>query len=187
MALVKTRLLPRLALLLALALSPALGASRNGAEVSDMETRVKAAFVYKFATYVDWPEGTFPAQDAPLVFGVMGDAPMADELGLAIAGRNIAAHPLTVRKLSATDDLSGVNVLFVSDAAGLAAAIRATNSKPVLIVSAMEGGLAEGSAINFIIAEGRVRFEISAESAERRALKLSSRLLAVAHNLRPAE
>jgi hypothetical protein len=176
-------------LLVLLGLLLSLGVEASGAAPADasIETRVKAAFLYKFATYVGWPEGVFAAPDSPLVFGVLGDRFIAEELDRAVDGRRIETHPLDVKLLSEGDDLSGVNVLFVAAGAGLPAAIRSTSDRPVLIVTESERALSQGSIINFIVAEGRVRFEISTASAEQRDLKLSSRLLAVAHNLRPEE
>lgn len=174
-------------LLLGLLLSPGAAASGGASADASIETRVKAAFLYKFATYVGWPEGVFAAPDSPLVFGVLGDRYIAEELDRAVDGRQIESHPLDVKLLNEGDDLTGVNVLFVAAGAGLATALRATSARPVLIVTESERALSQGSIINFIIAEGRVRFEISAASAEQRDLKLSSRLLAVAHNLRSEE
>lgn len=175
-----------LGLLLGLLLSLGVAANSDGAE-APLEKRVKAAFIYKFATYVNWPDGVFAAPDSPLVFGVLGDRSLADELGRAVSGRSIETHPLQVRLLRGSDDLTDVNVLFVGSGTGLAEVLVATGAKPVLVVTEAESALSKGSVINFIVAEGRVRFEISAAGAEQRGLKLSSRLLTVAHNLRPEE
>jgi hypothetical protein len=176
-------------LLLGLLLSPGVTASGGEASEASIETRVKAAFLYKFATYVVWPEGVFAAPDSPLVFGVLGDRAIAAELDRAVDGRRIETHPLSVKLLDEGDDLSSVNVLFVGVGAGasLATTLRGTDARPVLVVTESERALSQGSIINFIVADGRVRFEISAASAEQRDLKLSSRLLAVAHNLRSEE
>lgn len=188
MALVSLRraLLAGLWLLLGLLL-PANAATSAGESDASLEKRVKAAFLYKFAGYVDWPAGVFAASDSPLVFGVIGDRSIADELGRAAGGRNIEARPLQVKLLNAGDDLADVNVLFVATGTAIADALRATDAKPMLVVTESESALTKGSVINFIVVEGRVRFEISTAGAEQRGLKLSSRLLAVAYNLRPEE
>jgi hypothetical protein len=174
-------------LLLGLLLPLAAAASSDDGAGASLEKRVKAAFIYKFATYVDWPAGAFAATDAPLVFGVVGDRSIADELGRAVDGRSIDTHPLRVRLLRDGDDMTGINVLFVGADTRLADVLNATGAKPMLVVTESESALNQGSVINFIVAEGRVRFEISATGAEQRGLKLSSRLLAVAQNLRPEE
>lgn len=181
------RLRAGLILLLGLLLSLAAAASHGADTEAPLEKRVKAAFIYKFATYVDWPADAFAAADSPLVFGVLGDRAIAEELGRATNGRRIETHSLHVRELHDGDDLDGVNVLFVGAGGALAPVLSATGARPMLVVTEADSALSSGSVINFIIAEGRVRFEISAAGAERRGLKLSSRLLAVAYNLRSGE
>lgn len=171
-------------LLFGLLLSLTASANNGVGAEAPLEKKVKAAFLYKFASYVDWPDGVFAEPDTPLVFGVLGDGSIAEELGRAASGRSIGTHPLRVRVLNAGDDLTGVNVLFVGAGMRLADVLGTTGAKPMLVVTESESALTKGSVINFIVAEGRVRFEISAASAEQRGLKLSSRLLSVAYNLR---
>jgi hypothetical protein len=189
MALVNRRhsALAPLWLLLGLLLPLAVATSAANDGEAPLEKRVKAAFLYKFAGYVDWPAGVFAAADSPLVFGVLGDSSLAEELDRAADGRSIEARPLRVKRLSAGDDFAGVNVLFVATGTAVAEALRATNARPMLVVTESESALSKGSVINFIVVDGRVRFEISTAGAEERGLKLSSRLLAVAYNLRSEE
>ena len=151
-----------------------------------LERRVKAAFLYKFADYVEWPDGTFPRPGAPITVGVAGDDEIAAELAQVAASRSVDGRPLQVRKLREGDSLAGVHVLFVgrADAARLLPLARATQSLPMLLVSDADAALNQGSIINFVIAGGRVRFEIALDNAERRGLKLSSRLLTVAQSVR---
>jgi hypothetical protein len=92
-----------------------------------------------------------------------------------------------MRRVKDADSLAGVHILFISraDPARLGQWLRMVQGRPVLIVTEIEGALAQGSMINFILSEGRVRFEISPAAADRSGLVLSSRLLAVAHHVRP--
>jgi len=155
------------------------------AEASAIERSVKAAYLYKFAGYVEWPESSFPRPETPLTFGVMGDEAFAAELTRLVADRSVAGRPLAVRRIREGDPLTGLHILFVgrADDQLLGQVSRAVANRPVLIVSEFESGLARGSTINFVVAEGRVKFAISAESAEKHSLKLSSRLLTVAQNM----
>ncbi|UXI70046.1 YfiR family protein [Tahibacter amnicola] len=161
-------------------------ATATGAQESVAEQRVKAAFIYKFAGYVDWPSGAFTSPDAPIVFGVLGEETVARELEVLAEGRQVGTHPLQVRTLGPDDPLDGVHVFFIGNsvAGRLADILGATNGSPVLIVTESDRALNLGSVINFVMTDGRVRFEISTASADRRAIKLSSRLLAVAQNVR---
>ncbi|MDB5803486.1 MAG: hypothetical protein JWN73_808 [Betaproteobacteria bacterium] len=155
------------------------------AEATATERSVKAAYLYKFAGYVEWPEGAFLRPDTPLTIGVMGDEAFAAELARLVAGRSVAGRALAVRRVREGEPLTGLHILFIgrADDQLLDQASRAIAARPVLIVSEFENGLARGSTINFVVAEGRVKFAISAESAEKRSLKLSSRLLTVAQNM----
>lgn len=153
-----------------------------------LERRVKAAYLLKFPGYVTWPEGVFASPDAPMSFGVIGDEQLAAELVRAAAGKDVTGRPLTVRRLREGEPLAGVHILFVAghDNARLAQVLRAAGGQPILVVTEADGALERGSAINFMLVSDRVKFEIGIDGAERRGLKLSSRLLAVAQTVRPA-
>ncbi len=174
------------------ALSLLLFAAAAPAQAQDdpatLERRVKAAFLYKFADYVDWPEGTFARPTAPVVIGVGGDDAIAGELALVAASRSNDGRPVIVRKLREGDSLSGLNVLFAgrADSVRLMQLARATPAQPLLVVTELEGALNQGGIVNFLMSGGRVRFEIALDNAEKRGLKLSSRLLTVAQGVRTA-
>jgi hypothetical protein len=144
------------------------------------ESAVKAAFLYKFPAFVDWPPGTFQGADQPLVIGVSGDEDVAADLEQLVGGRT-DTRPVTVRRIQDGAPLSGVHILFLGNRRDprLRDAVNAVKG-PVLIVTDQPGALQLGSVINFSEDAGRVRFSASLASAEEHGLKLSSRLLAVA-------
>lgn len=147
------------------------------------ERGVKAAFVYKFLGYVDYPEAPADA-GAPYGIGVLDADDIAAELARITAGRTINNHPVTVRVLHAGDAPQGLHLLFIGGArAGNAqsAAIRAAQEAGVLSVTEAPAGLQAGSVINFRLVDDRVRFEVSLEAAEKSRVKVSSRLLSVAY------
>jgi hypothetical protein len=150
--------------------------------VEATEVSVKAAFLYKFAGYVDWPPSAFASPDAPFVFGVLGNEEVAGELAKVVAARQIGGHPVVVKRVRENEPLRGIHVVFVGRAATdrLATLIRAAQQPALLIVTETERGLEAGSAINFVVADDRVGFEVSVDAAERNGLKISSRMLAVA-------
>ena len=144
------------------------------------ESAVKAAFLYKFSAFVDWPAGTFQRRDQPLVIGVSGADSVADDLEQLLAARR-DGRPVLVRRVREGASTDGVNILFLGARREprLQDAIDAVEG-PVLIVTEQPGALQLGSVLNFSSEAGRVRFSASLISAEARGLKLSSRLLAVA-------
>ena len=163
---------------------PAIVAAQDDA--ATLERRVKAAFIYKFAGYVEWPEATLVQPAEPITIGVMGDDAIVGELTQVVSGRTIEARPLTVRRVRNVDNAMGIQVLFVSHAERAKLSELKSINAPVLIISETDGALDQGSVINFIMVGGRVRFEVALDNAERRNLKLSSRLLTVAHFVRMA-
>jgi hypothetical protein len=170
------------ALLLALALPGAVAVAQTDTAA---EYRVKAAFLYKFPVFVEWPAGVLARRDEPFAIGVLSADTLADELARPIAGRTVNGHPVTVRRLKPGDPLEGVHMLFVgrSDPRRLAEVLAPARGRPTLIVTESADGLAAGSAINFVVIDDKVRFDVALPSAERGELRISARLLAVARKV----
>jgi hypothetical protein len=177
----------RLLAVLVLAAAASAANAQNGPVTEDS---VKAAFLYKFPGFVEWPSNVLARSDEPVVIGVIGGDDVLGELN-AIADARKGGRPLGVKRVKDARDLAGVHVLFIGarERARAGEMIRAAQTAGVLTVTEWEGALRMGSVINFVTtSDGRVRFEISLEPAEKSNLKLSSRLLAVAqqvHSTRP--
>ena len=152
------------------------------------EEEVKAAFLYKFPAYVDWRPGTFARPLSPVVIGVTGDDAIADALRVLVAGRKAGERQIEIRSLPPGALPGGIHLLFVGRAASAYVPRLAPLAarRGVLLVSDYEGALDDGSAINLLVIDQRVRFEVSLDATERAGLKLSSRMLAVALWVRPA-
>jgi hypothetical protein len=149
------------------------------------EYRVKAAFLYKFPSFVDWPPRAFARPDSPFAIGVLGADALADELAQVVVGRTVNARPIAVRKLRRGEPLAGVQMLFVgrADADRLAEIVAAAKAQSTLVVTESDGALAAGSMINFVVVDDKVRFDVALPSAERGELRISARLLAVARKV----
>jgi len=149
------------------------------------EYRVKAAFLYKFGSYIEWPEQTFARADSPLVIGVLGADALADELAQIASGHAVNGRPVTVRKLRRQDAIAGVNILFVgrAESSRLADILSGVRGQPLLAVTEFEDARPHGAAINFVVVEDKVRFDVDLESAEQSGIKISSRLLTVARKV----
>lgn len=149
------------------------------------EYKIKAAFLYKFGSYIEWPDNAFAAEDTPFTVGIIGAEELADSLEEIVANRTVGGRPVEVRKLDFADPLSGVQVLFIGQTGPeiLASVLETTKQQPVLIVTETEDSLSLGSMINFVVADNKVRFDVALDSAQRSNLKISSRLLAVARKV----
>jgi hypothetical protein len=154
--------------------------SQQGGVTAELERSVKAAFLYKFLGYME-----FPADPGPvLVVGVLGADDVAAELARITGGRSVGNRSISVRKLGEGDSLAGLHLLFVgADAGQPVAALRAAEKNGTVTVTEQDDGLQHGSVINFRLVEDRVRFEVSLPAAERCNVRLSSRLLSVAFHV----
>lgn len=170
--------------LLALVCLTAVGA-QSRADGANLERNVKAAFLYKFLGYVDYPDSVAPGVGEPLVIGILGADDVAEELGRITVGRNMNGRAVVVRKLRSPEAAGKVHMLFIGeeDSAETEKALAAVRQMPVLTVTESGHNLRQDSVINFRVVDERVRFEVSLDAAERNHLKLSSRLLAVAYKV----
>lgn len=154
-----------------------------------VERRIKAAFLYKFAEYVDWPANAFASVESPLVIGVAGADVLASELEQAVAERRVAGRSVKVRRLAPGEHCAAdCHVLFVggtADRASRTQMLSQANAKPVLTVTEDGAEHFPGSIITFVVTENRVRFDISRGQAERNGLQIGSQLLRVARNVEP--
>lgn len=151
---------------------------------TSLERRVKAAFLYKFTGYIEWPAHAFHEANSPLVIGVVGDRTLASALARVVEGHTAGARPIVVRTVDDVSATGDLHMIVVSRTRSeVLGQLKAAAPRPLLVVSETPGGLADGSMINFSLVEGRVRFEIALPAAERAGLTLSSRLLAVAQSV----
>ena len=152
------------------------------------EASIKAAFLYRFLGYVEWRSDAFAQPSSPVVIGVLGADDIVDALRPLVGVRKPGERRIEVRRVSAGAPLTNVHMLFVgrSQSSQVRKLADAAQRRGVLLVTDHEGALDEGSAINLVVIENRVRFEVSLDATERAGLKLSSRMLAVALWVRPA-
>lgn|GEM_PF-239598 len=144
---------------------------------SDVE--VKAAFLYNFGGYVQWPQQA--DETDPITFAVLNDDEVEQALERLVHGRTLQNRPVQVRKLRSIDELNDEEILFIGPAENwrlpqLVAEIEG----PTLVVTDAPDGLAAGAMINFQIVDRRVRFEVGLPAAEAAGLVLSARLLSAA-------
>jgi hypothetical protein len=141
---------------------------------------VKAAFLYHFGTYVQWPTEAAPTD--PMTIAVFGDAAVAAQLARFLPGRRIAGRAVEARTITRIEELVDDELLFIGSAhnARLAEITAAIAMRPVLVVTDSPDGLEQGAMVNFQQVDERLRFEISLPRAEEAGLMLSSRLLSAA-------
>jgi hypothetical protein len=148
------------------------------------ESAVKAAFLYNFAGFVEWPAGTFQRGDEAVVIGVWGNDAVAADLEQIAPRRTVEGRPVAVRRLRDEDELSGVHVLLLGAAREQRVReLAVAAAGPVLVVTEQDDGLRLGGVLNFVAEDGKVRFAASLPAAQARGLRLSARLLALAQSV----
>ena len=146
------------------------------------EYQVKAAFLFNFAKFVDWPDGTYATPRAPFAICILGKDPFGSTLDELLSGKSMENHPVSILRLRDRTEGRHCQMVFVSssETRNYAEIIEALRGASVLIVGETDGFAASGGAIEFILEEDHVRFAINPEAARRAGLKCSSRLLALA-------
>jgi hypothetical protein len=149
---------------------------------SASEYQVKAAFLFNFAKFVEWPADAFSAADAPLQVCVLGQDPFGGDFEQMIEDKMVNGHRLEIAHPEGVPQARACQVLFIasSERQKVREILRALTGVSVLTVGDMPGFAQMGGVINFVLDANRVRFEINVKAAERGRLKLSARLLTVA-------
>jgi len=169
------------------ALGVALLPGKASAADESVEYAVKAAFLHKFGSFVEWPATAFASPTSPFQLCVVGEDPFGAALDKAVSGQQIARRPVEVRRLKTVKPDSGCHIAYLaaSETQRLAQIIEALRGSSVLTVSdGRSPGVATG-IINFVIKDDRVRFDIDDEAAAQNRLALSSKLLSVALSVKP--
>lgn len=161
----------------------ATAAAQDRPAVSEQE--LKAAYLYKFLAYVEWPRERFSGPATPLVIGVLGTRQLSDELMKLTQGKTVDQRPIAIRHLEQGNSLDDLHALFVMSSAveQLPVLVPAGRAGSVLIVTETPNALAQGSVINLLRAGDRVSFEVSLRSATASRLRLNAGLLRVAERV----
>ncbi|HLI34186.1 MAG TPA: YfiR family protein [Terriglobia bacterium] len=147
---------------------------------------MKAAFLYNFTKFIEWPATSFSGPSDPFTLCVYGTNPFGDSLESLVKGKTIDGREFAVRDVASPSQARGCQVLFISRAerghvADILASARRTG---LLTVGETKGFVDEGGDINFVLESNHVRFEINARAAQKAGLKISSRLLSLATDVR---
>jgi hypothetical protein len=156
--------------------------SAQGQSGGSTEYNVKAAFLFHFAQFVEWPAEAFKDVAAPLTYCTIGDDPFRGVLDQALNGKTVGAHPLRVAHLREPNEALNCQVLFLGAAEKkrFGEALAGVNHLPVLTVGETEHFVDEGGIIGFCLEENKIRFEVNMRAATKAKLKISAKLLALA-------
>ena len=142
------------------------------------EYQVKAAFLFNFAKFVEWPPNSFPDANTPFVIGVLGQDPFGSYLDETVRGEHVNGRQLTVHRYRSLTDIKNCQVLFISrsESQRLVQIVANLKYRKILIVTDADGG-ADGVMIRFINEGNKIRFKIDVQAAKAANLTISSKLL----------
>jgi hypothetical protein len=166
---------------LAVAMALCLGAPA-AAQSGNLESAVRATFLYRFGSFVEWSADAFASPTAPLDLCIYGDAPFAHLVEEAAAQQRVGVRAIAVRSIDAIIGES-CHILYLG-AAPTADEARALEGAPVLTVTSQTNAGVRPGMVHFVIVDGRQRFEIDEAAATRSQLRISSRLLNIASSVR---
>jgi YfiR/HmsC-like len=163
----------------------AIGA-RAPAQAPADEAQIKAAFVYNFLKFVDWPGTPSRRSDEALVVAIVGEGTTADAVAAFLATKRVGDRPILVRRLLWDQSFAGVNAAFVSedDPKKLHRIFDAAAGAAVLSIGESPNFAARGGVIGLLVEERRVRFDIDTDAADASRLHISSKLLALGRVIR---
>ncbi len=147
------------------------------------EYKVKAAFLFNFAKFVEWPERE--GDTDAVTIGVIGFDPFGENLEQVVRDKTVGSKRIAIRRFAGVEELEPCDILFISpsESSRLDAILRALDGTATLTVGEDEGFVQKGGIIRFFTEQSKIRFEINLDAAEYEGLRLSSRLLQVARTV----
>jgi hypothetical protein len=166
-------------MLLAASAPPGANCEANG------EYQVKAAFLFHFSQFVEWPPEAFKDQSTPLTYCTIGEDPFEGALEVIVKGKSVGNHALQVQHLKGREQVAGCHILFIGagEKKHLLEDLSSAAGRSVLTVGETEHFAQQGGVIGFLIENDKVRFEINVQTAGKAKLKISSRLLLLAKSV----
>jgi hypothetical protein len=149
------------------------------------ESSLKAAFIYSFAKFTEWPQDALPST-AIFSACVLGDSPIRDALERTVTGRLILGRGISVSQVQLDGKLRSCHLLYVSrvTSAQVTAVVAAVRGAPVLTISDVDDFVRQGGIAQMFVENGKMRFDLNLEVARRSRLDLSSKLLVLAAHVR---
>lgn len=156
--------------------------ARASAQSEYAEYQIKAAFLFNFAKFVDWPLDAFKDEKQPMTFCTIGDDPFRGALDEVVSGKMSGSHAIRIQHYKLPQDILGCHILFIGSQQKkrMAAIMDYLKNSPVLTVGESEGFVQQGGMIGFVLEDDKLRFNINLDSARHAQLRVSSRLLSLA-------
>ncbi len=170
---------PVLCLALAFSLAGGRTSGDDAPHAGLSDYQIKAAYLYYFSTFLDWPPEAFSGPGEPLIIGVLGEDPFGEILDETVRGKTVNSRRLIVKRYHSVNDARGSHILFIgsSEQERLPSVLKALDGTAILTVGEIERFAYLGGQIGFHIEDRRVRFDINVAAVERARIKMSAQLM----------
>ena len=157
-------------------------AARGDVEVTDPH-EAKAELLYNVAKFIQWPSESFPRDRKEFTFAILGEDEFAAVLAGTMSQKSVNGRPVFVRCVKRAEDARDSQILFIatSEEKRIPEVLAALRGRSVLTVADSGGFAAQGGMLDFVLDDSGVHFEINLDQAQQAQLKISARLLALAH------
>lgn len=165
-----------------LCLSPCTAMQAGAQAKAPSEYAVKAAFLYNFTKFVEWPPDALDEKDTLLQICVIGESPFGDELENTIEGKKVDGKSVTIAYAQSAKEALSYDVVFVarSEESSLDGILKKLTTRAILTISDIDDFAERGGTIGFFVEDKRIRFKINVDVAEESGLQISSKLLRLA-------
>ena len=176
-----TRKLIAFIVLFAACIALCVAAPAHAERLLPREYRIKAAFLYNFAKFIEWPADAFADDNAPMTLCVLGDASLEEAFGL-VEGKSVKGRKLKVLHLKTLNAKQACHIIFISSSENdrVAKILPRMKNQNSLTVGEAEEFIGQGGMINFVVKQNKIRFDIHIKPAKQAGLTISSKLLKLA-------
>jgi hypothetical protein len=159
------------------------------AQVPSHEYQLKAAFLFNFTQFVEWPGSSFATDDAPWVIGVLGENPFNTYLEEIVSGEKINGHRVTVNYYKNTDEIKSCHILYINlpDAKKQELALAGLEKRNILTVSDFPSFPQYGGMIRLFTRDNKIKIQVNLEASKAANLVISSKLLKLAEIFTPGK
>jgi hypothetical protein len=156
--------------------------SSIAAQKPPLEYQLKAAFLFNFTRFIDWPADAFTSPSAPFVIGIVGNDPFGNYLDEMVRGEKTGDHPIIVQHYRTAKDISNCQLLYINlqSAESIKEALSNINPHNVLTVSDADKFMKQGGDVRFFEEDNKIKIQINMAAAKASGLEISSKLLRIA-------
>jgi hypothetical protein len=153
------------------------------------EYKLKAAFIYNFVQFIEWPQEAFVSSNAPIVIAILGTDPFGNSLQEIVTGEKVGLRPLQIVRGKTLQEIGTCHLLYVSasEKDEVANILQRVGNLPIFTVSDLENFAERGGMARFFVEQNKLRYEINLQAARQGNLKISSKLLRLARIVGPQQ